>query len=71
MSKRSEGKKRQIERITGEMSTVLLFVPQCAECSHNISFDKCGIFKSKPIEYMNNDKKCPYKQPVGSLPQKK
>lgn len=56
--------KAQEKRMTDDMSTKLVFTPQCCECQNNKTLDTCSEFKVKPIEYKSNTEKCPRLKPV-------
>ena len=58
---RKEYRKRMEERIGGEMSTTLKFVPQCSNCKFNDPPD-CEKFKPKPDKYKYNQEECPEKE---------
>ncbi|MCB2295667.1 hypothetical protein LGK95_19510 [Clostridium algoriphilum] len=54
---------RQEERIGGEMTSELIFTPQCCKCTQNREIDQCKQFIQKPNEYMENEKVFPYTVP--------
>lgn len=51
-------KKRQEERMAGEMSTKLVFSPQCTKCANNIDGKRCEVFIQIPSIYMQNELEC-------------
>jgi len=37
----------------------IVFMPQCVYCSQNMGLEKCGVYGTKPTEYISNIEECP------------